>query len=464
MPTQADIAKSVLTPATLAVTATKGTRKPWVPAKHLRFIDQAIVETVTGRGPPILIVETPPRHGKSELISRWLPVWYLGVFPEKQVILTSATDDLAAHWGYNARSEFDRVGHLFGERPATDRAGAKDWRMQAGGGMKTAGVGGDVMGRDGNLLILDDYLKSPELAFSETIRNKQWEWMQAVFLARLEPGGCCIFVATRWHEEDIIGRLVAESAGGGGLPIRRIHLPAIAEADDPIGRKPGEALWPERWPLGTEDEMSTNGWGETVMPLAMRKKVMVPYLFNALYQQRPSGHGRSMFPPDYFQDCMVPVDEMPDAYEARAMACDPSMGKDNKKGDYSAIVDVGLSGGKIWVTADLDRREPNKITNEFIDIYTDIEPDVAGIETNAAQEVFLELCDLICKERNLAPLALQGINNHSKKEVRISKRGRWFARNQIRIADTPGGRLLLRQLREFPGGDHDDVMAPHARQ
>ncbi len=221
-----------------------------------------------------LIVTEPPRHGKSELISRYFPAWYLGHNPDERVILTSYEADFASSWGRKARDLVEEYGaELFGVRVRQDSSAANRWDIEGhSGGMVTAGAGGPITGRGGNVIIIDDPFKNAEEANSKRIRDKVWEWYQSTLYTRLEPGGAIIIVMTRWHEDDLVGRLLNPEYGEVE-DWETINLPAVAEEGDVLGREPGEALWPERYDL---------------VELGRIKKTVGSYWWNALYQQRPS--------------------------------------------------------------------------------------------------------------------------------------------------------------------------------
>jgi len=153
--------------------------------------------------------------------------------------------------------------------------------------MLTAGIGGPLTGKGLDLLIVDDSLKNAEEALSPTIRDSHWDWYQSTASTRIEPGGLTIFIQTRWHEDDLPGRVWRASQSGDGEPVLRLRMPAIAEEDDWLGRKKGEALWPERWPIEE---------------LRKREMSLDRYWWEALYQQAPGRHGSSEWPDDYFKE------------------------------------------------------------------------------------------------------------------------------------------------------------------
>jgi predicted phage terminase large subunit-like protein len=251
------------------------------------LIDAELVEAVwrakmrARERPEILLVSAPPRHGKSTLVSQYLPAWYLGSFPERRVILASYEADFAASWGAKTRSLLEEHGPRLYRVAVDERShAASRWDLaRHRGGMVTAGVGGPITGRGAHLLVIDDPVKNAEQAASATIRDKQWEWWLSTARTRLEPGAVVVCVMTRWHEADLGGRLLADSRQGGD-PVREIRLPALAERGCPLGRTEGEALWPERY---SRDYLEHS------------RKTMGPYWFSAMYQGRPSPEEGGVF-------------------------------------------------------------------------------------------------------------------------------------------------------------------------
>lgn len=220
-----------------------------------------------------LLVMMPPRHGKSSLISHYFPAWYLGNCPKRQVLLASYEADFAASWGRKARGVLEEYGsELFGVRLRGDSSAANRWEIDGTGGiMTTAGVGGPITGRGADCLIVDDPIKNVQEANSLTYRNNTWNWYTSVAYPRLEPNGAIILVQTRWHTDDLAGRILKDmETGGEHWDVLR--FPAIAEVDEPM-RKEGAALWPTRYPLSTLQQI---------------RETIGPYFWAALYQQRPA--------------------------------------------------------------------------------------------------------------------------------------------------------------------------------
>lgn len=395
-----------------------------------------------------MIIDAPPRHGKSEYVSKYLPPWFLGMFPDRHVQLAGYQARFAASWGRKSRDLFEEWGpELFGVTARQDMRAADSWGIQdldgrpRDGTMHTCGIGGPMTGRGAHLLIVDDPIKNAEEAMSETILDRHWDWWESTASTRLEPGGKAIVMATRWSERDLSGRLLESAERGDGPPVLRIHLPALAEGNDILGRQDGEPLWPERYPREKLEEI---------------KSARSPYWWNCLYQGRPTRHDASEWPDDYFGE-HIWVDEgyWPEAFEVSAVFLDPSKGK-SKDSDFSALVFVGLCGGSLWVDADIRRRGTPAMVSEAVSFFQQHGPDVFGLESNAWQELLAPMFDKECEELGIPPLPIHLVENTVNKEVRIMRLGPLLARKKLRFRRTPGCRLMVKQLREFPLGDHDD--------
>ncbi len=264
-------------PATMAHRLTKGR---FLIPPHLALLSKAVAQAVREGGR--LLVQMAPRHGKSETVSVWTPIWLLNAWPTRKVMLASYEADFAAGWGRRARNLIaEHEGELL-VRLAEDSTAANRWNTPEGGGMTTAGAGGALTGRGADLLIVDDPHKNAEEAYSKAHRDRVWEWWTTTALTRLEPGAAVIVIGTRWHEDDLIGRILAQE---GGL-WRVLSLPALAEENDPLGRPPGAALWPERY-----DEAS----------LAHTRASVGERTWEGLYQQRPFGEGGAFFKREWLE-------------------------------------------------------------------------------------------------------------------------------------------------------------------
>ena len=276
-------------PAGLAVATSNG---KWKLAKHLDLIDETIVNAVAGRGPQRLVIECPPRHGKSELISHRTPAWFLGMFPDKQVMLASYEATFAETWGRKSRDLLEEFGKgLYGVSVRTDARAQDRWYTDKGGVMAASGIGGRFTGMGADLMIIDDPIKNAEDARSETIRSKQWDWWQSTATTRLHPGAVVIVLMTRWHEQDLVGYLLEREAGDSPECWHVVNMQAIYDPEnmidlpasctlEPDWREPGEALCPERYPV------------KVLREIEQRRG---PRVWASLYQQYPRPRDGSMF-------------------------------------------------------------------------------------------------------------------------------------------------------------------------
>lgn len=263
-----------------------------------RFVQDKLLKP-DGTAYKRLMINMPPRHGKSELCTRVTPAWYLTNWPDREVIVTGHGSEFAADFGNDIRNLINSHPELGVEldpsTAAKDNFKIKDHR----GAMRAVGAGGPITGRGAHLFVIDDPVKSDEDADSPRMREKLWNWWQGTILSRLMPltipaegeealpddMGHIIMIMTRWHEDDIAGRTLAAEPESWA----QLTFPALAthsEGLDRLGRAPGEALWPAMYNKtyleGLQNSMSSR-W------------------FSALYQQSPSIQGGNMFKAENFR-------------------------------------------------------------------------------------------------------------------------------------------------------------------
>ncbi len=226
-----------------------------------------------------LMVTMPPRHGKSELVTKRFPAWCLGRNARRQIITASYNSDLARDFGRAVRNIVNgqKYGNIFETRLAVDSKAADRWNTNLDGAYVAAGVGTAVTGRGADIFIIDDPLKDRAEAESELQRQKVWDWYTSTAYTRLMTGGCIIVVQTRWHEDDLAGRLIEKMDKGQGDKWHCLDLPAINNA--------GEPLWPERYDLEALERI---------------KAAIGPRDWSALYQQQPSPDDGDFFKRDWF--------------------------------------------------------------------------------------------------------------------------------------------------------------------
>lgn len=297
-----ELAERRASPAALAADLDKS----WIPWAYLVHISDAITDLILNpTSTKRLLILAPPRHGKSELVSHWLPVWYLDMFPDRSVMLTSYEAGFAAKWGGKVRDTIEANPDALRIRVRQDISAKALWELRAkttdgeiaGGAMITAGAGGPITGHGGHLIVIDDPHKNLEEALSKTFRDKIWDWYKGTLRDRLEPDAVIVCIMQRWHEDDLAGHLMRDS----GEPWTVLSLPAIAEEGDPLGRAVGEPLCPARYDAAS---------------LEATRVTMGDYLYSAKYQQRPKLPKGKLFArstfryfrdPDGFYELLAPA-------------------------------------------------------------------------------------------------------------------------------------------------------------
>jgi predicted phage terminase large subunit-like protein len=266
-----------LLPHTFAKRASLGS---WIPGPPHEMISQEIAEGV-GRGNARIVFHMPPGHGKSTLISKWVPLWLWELFPDRRIGFSTYADAYAAYWGEKVIDE-TRRSHFVSMRPRGANPSTKNFLTAGGGEWFAKGAGGGTMGRRYNDLIIDDPIPDADAAFSHAHRRSLVNWYEGVAERGLEPGGNVFLLMQRWGENDFAAYLISRG-------FRYVCLPALAEAadpsrgigPDPLGRKPGEALWPQRWPRDVLEAMR-DGDPKT------GRRPKADYFWSSQYQGRPT--------------------------------------------------------------------------------------------------------------------------------------------------------------------------------
>lgn len=231
-----------------------------------------------------LIISLPPRHGKSMTTTESFPSYFIGRNPSRRVITTAYGENLARRFGRFNKQKIDEFGaDVFGIRTSRDADSVTAWDVEDvetgqkhRGGMISTGIGGAVTGQGADLLIIDDPVKNRKEAESITYRNMVWDEWKDTLSTRLTPNGAVIVIMTRWHEDDLVGRLLSHEFEGDPDEWTVVSIPAVCEdeATDPLGRKEGETIWPE---YGFDED-----WA------ARRKKTAGTRGWASLYQQKPT--------------------------------------------------------------------------------------------------------------------------------------------------------------------------------
>jgi predicted phage terminase large subunit-like protein len=259
---------------------------------HQKYLYDAL-ERVSNGTCKRLMIFMPPRHSKTETVTVRYGAYRLEQNPKLNIILGCYNQKLANRFSRKTlRIAKQRISL------STDRKAVEEWETSIGGGFRAVGVGGGITGFGGDLIMIDDPVKNREEAESETYREKCWEWFNDDLYTRLEPGGAIVLTMTRWHDDDLAGRLLAEMADGGEH-WDVVSLPAIAEDEDPLGRSIGQALCPARY-----DEEA----------LLRIKDKLGAYSFAALFQQNPTPREGALFKRSWFGADKF-IDQAPDGLQ-----------------------------------------------------------------------------------------------------------------------------------------------------
>jgi len=366
----------------------------------------------------------PPRHGKSEMVTIRYPVWRLESQPDMRVIVGAYNQTLAEKFSRKAK----RIAASRFEM-ASDRTAVNDWETAAHGGMRAVGVGGGITGQGGQLIIIDDPVKSRAEANSEAYRERCWDWYTDDLYTRLEPGGQMILIMTRWHEDDLAGRILASEDGPNWAVV---SLPAEAEADDPLGREIGEALCSERYDK----------------PALQRIHQVLQSSYYALYQQRPQPDKGTIFQREWWDRGQNAPDR--DNMTQVIQAWDTAF-KEGQENDFSACVTIGVHGRRFYVM-DAWRRQiafPDLVRfvaekgRQFRPSAIYIEDKGSG--TSAIQTLQSE-----------TGMPVLGVKAQGSKVDRANLVTAYCEQGRVCIPRTHWGEALVDELVRFPTAKHDD--------
>ena len=264
----------------------------------------------------------PPGSAKSTYGSILFPPYFMAKANGRSLLAASHTTELAEKWGRRVRNLIAQYGPTLGIRLSDDNHAAGRWELQSGGEYYAAGVGTGIAGFRADGAVIDDPIRSREDADSERVRDRIWDWYKSDLLTRLRPGGWVILIQTRWHEDDLAGRIITE-AQSGGERWEIVSLPAEAEGGDALGRQPGEWLWDDDY-----------GYGSF---LRHEKATQPPRNWSALYQQRPAPETGDYFKAEWLRSyASEPARETLNVYGASDYAVT------SRGGDYTVHVVVGV--------------------------------------------------------------------------------------------------------------------------
>src|SRR6478672_3972766 len=398
-------------------------------APHHRLIASKLEAVERGEIDRLMLM-VPPRHGKSELASKHFPPLCLGRNPRRQFISVSATADLAADFGRDVRNiiKTPEYRSLFETTLAEDSQDRSKWHTSEGGIYYAIGIGGSVLGRGADILLIDDPFATMEDAQSETQRKRVWEWYRGTAYNRLMPNGAIVIIGHRMHDADLQGRLLAEQAAGGDR-WEVVELPAISAE--------GEALWPEWYDLDRLECIRRNTF---------------PRFWSALYQQNPAPDEGEYFKATWFRTAPTPPRSELRVYGASDYAVTDG------DGDYTVHIVVGLDGEDRLHMPDVWRGQRDSATwiDAWCDLVRDWKPLEWGEETGQIRASLGPFRDKRARERQAHVYCRQFPTRHDKAVRAQSIRGRMAMKGLYMPANAPWRAELEGELLRFPAGVHDD--------
>ena len=378
-----------------------------------------------------LMLLVPPRHGKSELASKRLPAWFLGRQPQKQFISVSATAELAADFGREVRNIINSPEYraVFDTTLAEDSQAKGKWHTAEGGIYYSLGVGGSVLGRGGDAILIDDPFGSMKEARSELERKNVWDFYTGTLYNRLMPGGAVVVINHRMHEDDLCGQLLAQQAAGGDR-WEVVELPAINDA--------GEALWPEAYPIEALERIRRNTQARD---------------WSGLYLQRPAPEEG-----DYFKaEWLRPYEKVPALDTLRVYGgSDYAVTADG--GDYTVHAVVGIDPEGRMYLLDLWRKQASSDVwiEAFCDLVKQWKPMAWAEEQGQIRSGVGPFLDKMQRERK-AYVTREQFPTRGDKAVRAqSIRGRMALEGLYVPTKAAYYPDLRAELLSFPAGKHDD--------
>lgn len=329
---------------------------------HQKIISDAIVAAFFGNGPKKIAISQPPQTGKSTLVSIATPLWVmemhtLGLLPGGLCGLVSYEDSLPMSWSKKVRRELSAHPELFSTRLRPDSRAASYWENEAEGGIIATGIGGTIVGRSITYLDMDDLIKNFAQASSQLHRDTAWNFWHQVGIGRLQQWSVVVATMTRWHADDIIGRITSDEYEGDPSEWLFLNFPAIAEEGDHLGRAPGEALLRPQWdqtPEVAKEEM-----------LSVKNSIS-EYSWNALWQGRPSDPAGTIFYESkwrYYGGDSTYI--LPNHFSYIAMSWDMAF-KDEDDSDYVVGQAWGVSGSDYFLLDEIRGRWDFTVTKQMV--------------------------------------------------------------------------------------------------
>jgi predicted phage terminase large subunit-like protein len=408
------------------------------PALHHRLLIDQLERVATGEVDRLMIF-MPPGSAKSTYGSVLFPSWFMARYPGKHVLGASHTTELAEHWSRGVRRLVIEHGEVLDVALSSESAAVGRWALKAGGRYQAAGVQKPIQGIRADLAIIDDPVASSEQADSENARNSTWNWYKGDLWPRLKPGAKIIVIMTRWNEDDLAGRILEEGQRTGRI-WRVVSLPAVAEANDLLGRKPGEYLWDD----------GDYGYGGL---LRQAEREQSPRNWSALYQQRPAPETGSYF----LEEWLRPYATAPDLKNLTIYG-GSDFAVTSNGGDYTVHVVIGIDPeDKPWL---LDLWRGQTASDEWVETWCALskqwKPNGWALEQGQINSGVGPFLKKTARERKVWT-DFREFPTRGDKAVRAqSMRGRMAMMGLQVPIGKPWYPALRAELLSFPAGKHDD--------
>ena len=378
----------------------------------------------------------PPRHLKSETCSIRFPAWYLGKNPQKAVIGCSYSDNKAYTFSYAVREiiSSERYQKLWPLKLQT--TGAMHWQLQGKNDLRpsyiAAGVGGGITGEGADLLIIDDPIKNAEEAASITVRDSIWQWYITTAMTRLQPDGAKIVIMTRWHADDLVGRLLKVAASDPKADQWEIlHLPAI---------KDGQALWPDKFPMEYLEKVRAGQIDDPEMPGAGSRA------FESLYQGNPSIAEGQIFNRSWWK-----FYKEPPVFKRIIHSWDTAF-KDKSQNDYSVCTVWGeTANGYYLIDVWRKKVEFPELKRAVISLYARDHAASVLVEDKASGQ------SLIQELKRETAIPIIPVKVDSDKIARAYAVTPLIESERVYLPESaPWLHDFIEELSSFPNGEHDD--------
>ena len=409
------------------------------PARHHRLIVNELQDVAEGRTKRLMLC-LPPGSAKSFYASVLFPPWFLAQRKGLDLVAASHTVGLAERFGRQARDLVAEYGSHIGAALAGDGTAAGSWRLQNGSRYYAVGVGGSLTGRRADCVVLDDPIADQKQADSELQRENIWDWYNSVLLTRLKPGGSVILILTRWHQDDIAGRLLETE----GDQWRVLKMPALAEENDPLGRAPGEPLWNDG-PYGYGAELLAKRDGY--------EKAGASRIWQALYQQNPTPGEGALFKTEF----VGTVDALPAGCKmvrAWDLAATKQIG--SRDPDWTAGVLLARTPALGWIVADMVRLRGGPEDVEAAIVAT-AQRDGRGVRIGLPQDPGQAgKAQIAYLTKRLAGYRVESGPETGAKETRAAPMASQANVGNVSLFRAPWNRGLLEEMSGFPLLAHDD--------